>query len=147
MKSIETTQQTLKTIPPQTESSSTGNISSSFSKPSQPANPTTITQTPSFLNSFQSGGRPDFKKDVKPPPADQYSVEHPPNVALLDFDIIKHTAQFVAKNGQKFLIALTEREKQNPQFEFLKPNHALFVFFTNLVDAYSKCIMPKKVYL
>jgi len=144
MKSVETA---LKIAPLQTESSSTGTISSSFSKPSQPVNPITITQTPSFLNSFQSGGRPDFKKDVKPPPADQYSVDHPPNVALLDFDIIKHTAQFVAKNGQKFLIAITEREKQNPQFEFLKPNHALFVFFTNLVDAYSKCIMPKKVSL
>lgn len=42
------------------------------------------------------------------------------------------------------MIALTEREKQNPQFDFLKPTHILFSFFTNLVDAYSKCIYVKK---
>ena len=127
------------------ESSSTGNTTA-FTKTSQTVNPIVISQTSSFLSSYQMTGRPDFKKEVKPPMPDQYSVEHPLNVTLLDLDIIKHTAQFVAKNGQKFLIALTEREKQNPQFEFLKPNHALFPFFTNLVDAYSKCIMPKKVY-
>ena len=59
----------------------------------------------------------------------------------IDMDIIKLTAQFVAKNGQKFLIALTEREKNNPQFDFLKPTHQMFAFFTSLVDAYSKCIV------
>ena len=63
----------------------------------------------------------------------------------IDMDIIKLTAQFVAKNGQKFLIALTEREKNNPQFDFLKPTHQMFAFFTSLVDAYSKCIVPRKV--
>ena len=146
MKNIEATQQVPKNIPiiPQTESTSTVNVTSTFSKPPQSSNPLLINQTSSFLNTYQAG-RPDFKKEIKPPVSDQYTVEHPPNVLLLDFDIIKHTAQFVAKNGQKFLIALTEREKQNPQFEFLKPNHALFAFFTNLLDAYSKCIMPKKV--
>ncbi len=59
-------------------------------------------------------------------------------------DIIKHCAQFVAKNGQKFLVALTEREKQNVQFDFLKPTHPMFSFFTNLVDAYNNCLNPKK---
>jgi len=63
---------------------------------------------------------------------------------MLDMDVIKLTAQFVARNGQKFLIGLTEREKQNPQFDFLKPNHQLFPFFTNLVDAYSKVTNPTK---
>lgn len=143
LKNIELSTQQAALIP-QNESSSTINGTAIF--PKQPlGNPALVNQTSSFLNTYQVGSRPDFKKDVKPPPPDQYSVDHPPNVPLLDFDIIKHTAQFVAKNGQKFLIALTEREKQNPQFEFLKPNHALFAFFTNLVDGYSKCIMPKKV--
>lgn len=144
LKTVETTQNSSSGA--QNEMNTNNNVSSSFIKSNQPAtNPFIINQTSSFLNSYQLGIRPDFKKEVKPPLPDQYSVEHPPNVSLLDFDIIKHTAQFVAKNGQKFLIALTEREKQNPQFEFLKPNHALFAFFTSLVDAYSKCIMPKKV--
>merc|ERR1719473_952441 len=59
-------------------------------------------------------------------------------------DIVKLTAQFVARNGQKFLIGLTQRESRNPQFDFLKPTHALFGYFTSLVDAYTKCLMPNK---
>lgn len=83
------------------------------------------------------------KKTVKPPPPDQYLVNHP-YIAPMDTDIIKLTAQFVARNGQKFLIGLTQRESRNPQFDFLKPTHALFGYFTSLVDAYTKCLMPNK---
>ena len=83
------------------------------------------------------------KKLVKPPPPDQYVVNHP-YIAPMDTDIIKLTAQFVARNGQKFLIGLTQRESRNPQFDFLKPTHALFGYFTSLVDAYTKCLMPNK---
>jgi hypothetical protein len=57
-------------------------------------------------------------------------------------DIIKTTAQFVARNGQKFLVGLTQREARNPQFDFLKPSHALFGYFTALVDSYTKCLLP-----
>ncbi len=39
---------------------------------------------------------------------------------------------------------MTEREKQNAQFDFLKPTHVLFSFFTCLVDSYSKCLNPRK---
>ncbi|KAM3136925.1 hypothetical protein pb186bvf_011010 [Paramecium bursaria] len=84
------------------------------------------------------------KKVFKAPPPDQYTVEQPRNLSALDLDVIKHTAIFVAKNGKKFLIALTEREKMNPQYDFLKPTHDLFQFFSNLVDAYTKCLNPKK---
>lgn len=83
------------------------------------------------------------KKIVKPPPADQFVINHP-YIAPMDMDIIKLTAQFVARNGQKFLIGLTQRESRNPQFDFLKPTHALFGYFTSLVDAYTKCLMPNK---
>mmetsp|Transcript_38876 Transcript_38876/g.91526 ORF Transcript_38876/g.91526 Transcript_38876/m.91526 type:complete len:705 (-) Transcript_38876:79-2193(-) len=83
------------------------------------------------------------KKIAKPPPPDQYVVNHP-YIAPMDMDIIKLTAQFVARNGQKFLIGLTQRESRNPQFDFLKPTHALFGYFTSLVDAYTKCLMPNK---
>jgi splicing factor 3A subunit 1 len=75
-------------------------------------------------------------KELKAPSADQFSYAHP-SVGTLEMDIIKHAAQFVAENGQRFLIALTEREKSNPQFEFLKPTHSLFPFFTTLIDSYS----------
>merc|ERR1712151_1400179 len=83
------------------------------------------------------------KKVAKPPPPDQYIVNHP-FIAPMDMDMIKLTAQFVARNGQKFLIGLTQRESRNPQFDFLKPTHALFGYFTSLVDAYTKCLMPNK---
>lgn len=83
------------------------------------------------------------KKAAKPPAPDQFVVNHP-YIAPMDMDIIKLTAQFVARNGQKFLIGLTQRESRNPQFDFLKPTHALFGYFTSLVDAYTKCLMPNK---
>lgn len=83
------------------------------------------------------------RKVVTPPPPDQYIVNHP-YIAPMDMDIIKLTAQFVARNGQKFLIGLTQRESRNPQFDFLKPTHALFGYFTSLVDAYTKCLMPNR---
>lgn len=75
-------------------------------------------------------------KDVKAPNPDQFCYNHA-TVGRMEIDIIKHSAQFVAENGQRFLIALTEREKSNPQFEFLKPTNALFPFFTTLIDSYS----------
>jgi splicing factor 3A subunit 1 len=63
---------------------------------------------------------------------------------LTNRDIIKLTAQFVARNGQRFLNGLSEREAKNSQYDFLKPNHHLFGYFTNLVDSYSKCLLPRK---
>ncbi|CBZ55903.1 hypothetical protein NCLIV_063290 [Neospora caninum Liverpool] len=81
------------------------------------------------------------KRKIEPPPPDVYSVTQP-YIALIDVDIIQTTAQFVARNGQRFLSGLAQRERQNPQFEFLKPTHALFQYFTNLVDAYTKCLLP-----
>merc|ERR1719214_489263 len=83
------------------------------------------------------------QKEIQPPPEDQYTVAHP-FLAPLDMDIIKITAQFVARNGQKFLVGLTQREARNPQFDFLKPSHALFGYFTALVDSYTKCLLPAK---
>lgn len=40
-------------------------------------------------------------------------------------------------------MGLTERESKNPQFDFLKPNHALFSYFTSLIEAYSRCLLPR----
>ena len=59
-------------------------------------------------------------------------------------DIIKITAQFVAKNGEKFLSELSQRESKNSQFNFLKPQHILFGYFTYLVGSYTKIITDKK---
>jgi splicing factor 3A subunit 1 len=78
-------------------------------------------------------------QDLKPPANDQYSIVHP-NIPGVEMDIIKATAQFVARNGQKFLSGLSERESKNPLYDFIKPQHNLFGYFTHLVESYSKCL-------
>ncbi|KAL8429110.1 hypothetical protein Efla_003163 [Eimeria flavescens] len=82
-------------------------------------------------------------KQIEPPPPKQYALQHP-WIAPVDLDIIRCSAQFVARNGQKFLAGLAQREQQNPQFAFLKPSHHLFSYFASLVDAYTKCLLPQK---
>jgi hypothetical protein len=42
-------------------------------------------------------------------------VHVPEGLTALDLDIIKLTAQFVARNGVAFLTGLTQREANNPQ--------------------------------
>ena len=58
-------------------------------------------------------------------------------------DIIKLTAQFVARNGRSFLTMLQQREANNKQFDFLKPNHALFSYFQSLVAAYVQVVIVR----
>ena len=40
------------------------------------------------------------------------------------------------------MAGLAKREQRNPQFDFLKPSNMVFSYFTSLVDAYSKILMP-----
>ena len=53
-------------------------------------------------------------------------------------DIVKLTAQFVARNGAHFMDQLMMREQKNEIFDFLRRNHVLFTYFTKLVEQYSK---------
>ena len=53
-------------------------------------------------------------------------------------------AQYTAVSGRAFLGAVAAREAKNPQFDFLKPTHWLFEYFTALVDAYSRVLAPSK---
>ena len=103
-----------------------------------------------------------------PAAQEQYTLVLPEGITALDLDVIKLTAQFVARNGKSFLTGLTSREHTNPQarlresrqafcvhfidvssfscpqFNFLKPTHSMFPFFTALADMYSKVLMPPK---
>ena len=83
----------------------------------------------------------EIKKNITNPQS-TFSVPIP-NISSTELDIIKITAQFVAKNGQKFLSDLIRREKDNPQFDFMKPQHTLFGFFTFLVGCYAKILNNK----
>ncbi|KAK4491506.1 hypothetical protein RD792_002256 [Penstemon davidsonii] len=84
------------------------------------------------------------RKVLEPPEAEQYTVRLPEGITGEELDIIKLTAQFVARNGKSFLTGLTSRESTNPQFHFLRPTHSMFMFFTSLADAYSKVLMSSK---
>lgn len=55
---------------------------------------------------------------------------------------MKLTAQFVARNGRQFMISLAQKEARNYQFDFLRPNHSLFNYFSKLVEQYTKILVP-----
>jgi splicing factor 3A subunit 1 len=78
------------------------------------------------------------------PPSDKYSIKLPSQFTAADIEVIRLTSMFVARNGRSFLSGLTQREQRNPQFDFLKPNHPLFTFFQQLVDAFAQIIIPPK---
>jgi splicing factor 3A subunit 1 len=60
---------------------------------------------------------------------------------------MKLTAQFVARNGSKFLNGLRQRESRNPQFDFLQPEHPFFAYFQLLVEAYVHILSPSTALL
>ncbi|KAI9359278.1 Pre-mRNA splicing factor PRP21 like protein-domain-containing protein [Zopfochytrium polystomum] len=80
----------------------------------------------------------------KQPPRFEFLAEMPA-ISAQDLDILKLTAQFVARNGRQFLNILSQREARNYQFDFLRPNHSLFNYFNSLVTQYNKVLMPTKV--
>ncbi|KAF6206363.1 hypothetical protein GE061_017596 [Apolygus lucorum] len=80
----------------------------------------------------------------KDPPADFEFMADPPSISALDLDIVKLTAQFVARNGRQFLTNLMNREQRNYQFDFLRPQHSLFQYFTKLLEQYTKVLIPPK---
>lgn len=94
-----------------------------------------------------AGNQAEVKKISGPPkpPAFDFLFETP-SISRWDLDMIKLTAQFVAKNT-KILPALAQREQRNYQFEFLKPTHSLHRLFKKLVEqyttVYAKSLVPK----
>ncbi|EGT52787.1 CBN-PRP-21 protein [Caenorhabditis brenneri] len=76
-----------------------------------------------------------------PPPAYEFSSD-PSTINAYDLDLIRLVALFVARNGRNFLTQLMTREARNYQFDFLKPAHCNFQYFTKLVDQYQKVLVP-----
>jgi splicing factor 3A subunit 1 len=71
-----------------------------------------------------------------------YSVLTPIGITAAAADRIKLTAEFTATSGRRFLASLTSREFNNPEFDFLRPSHAHFSYYTALVDAFAKVLTP-----
>jgi len=85
--------------------------------------------------------------ELPPPNPDLFIADLPKEISALDLDVIKLTAQFVARNGHQFQVGLMNREHKNPQFEFLKQNHPWNPFFLILVESYARCLLPPKNYV
>lgn len=81
---------------------------------------------------------------LKEAPPDYEFIADPPSISAFDLDVVKLTAQFVARNGRQFLTNLMNREQRNFQFDFLRPQHSLFQYFTRLLEQYTKVLIPPK---
>ncbi|XP_065902944.1 splicing factor 3A subunit 1-like [Dysidea avara] len=86
---------------------------------------------------------PELEVPNEPPPEWEFIVD-PPSISAVDLDIVKLTAQFVAKNGTSFLERLMQKEQRSYQFDFLRKHHPLFSYFTKLVEQYSKVLLPSR---
>jgi splicing factor 3A subunit 1 len=75
------------------------------------------------------------RKGPEPPEEFMFSARVP-NISAQDLDVVKLTALFVAKNGRGWMTQLSQREAGNFQFDFLRPQHTLYQFFSRLVDQY-----------
>ncbi|RUS73162.1 hypothetical protein EGW08_019071, partial [Elysia chlorotica] len=78
-----------------------------------------------------------------PPPEYEFMCD-PPSISAYDLDVVKLTAQFVARNGRQFLTTVMQKEQRNFLFDFLRPQHSLFNYFTKLVEQYTKILIPPK---
>jgi len=79
---------------------------------------------------------------LEQPKEAEFTIPIPAGISVVDLDVIKITAQFAARNGKKFVTALAAKEAANPRFNFLRPTHSMFTFFTALADAYEKIMTP-----
>ncbi|EEB09139.1 splicing factor Sap114 [Schizosaccharomyces japonicus yFS275] len=86
--------------------------------------------------------RPIVKPVSAAPPAPApYLFSDPlPSISAQDLDVLKLTARYAAVRGTSFLSTISQREWRNNQFDFLRPNHALYGYFTRLVQQYTNLI-------
>lgn len=87
---------------------------------------------------------PEKPKGPAEPPAFHFSARMP-NINAQDLEVVRLTALFVAKNGRSFMTALSQRETRNYQFDFLRPQHSLYQFFSRLVDQYTELLQANSV--
>lgn len=86
-----------------------------------------------------AANEPEKPKGPEQPPDLQFSARMP-NINAKDLEIVRLTALFVAANGRQFLTALAQREAGNFQFDFLRPQHSLYQFFSRLIDQYTELL-------
>ena len=81
---------------------------------------------------------------LKNAPARYEYIADPPSISSLDLDIVRLTALFTAKNGRTFVNHIRNKEARSTQFDFLRPQHSLYTYFTKMVEQYNKILIPQK---
>ena len=93
------------------------------------------------VSAGRAGDAPPAQEREKPKgpeaPPDFHFSARMPNISAQDLDVVRLTALFVAKNGRSFMTTLSQKETRNYQFDFLRPQHSLYQFFSRLVDQYT----------
>eukprot|EP00177_Eucheuma_denticulatum_P006712 GFKZ01012201.1.p1 GENE.GFKZ01012201.1~~GFKZ01012201.1.p1 ORF type:complete len:737 (-),score=107.94 GFKZ01012201.1:156-2366(-) len=86
------------------------------------------------------------RREPRNPPRDDLFTLLTPNPAPypLSVDVMKLTAQFVARYGRDFGAAISQKERRNSLFDFMRPLHPHFLMFQKLVDAYSTILGGEK---
>ncbi|KAK4495499.1 hypothetical protein PRZ48_013831 [Zasmidium cellare] len=69
------------------------------------------------------------------PPEFKFSARMP-TISAQDLEIVKLTALFAAKNGRSWITGLSQKEAGNYQFDFLRPQHSLNMYFNRLMEQY-----------
>lgn len=87
---------------------------------------------------------PEKPKGPAAPPDFHFSARMP-NINAQDLDVVRLTALFVAQNGRSFMTTLSQKETRNSQFDFLRPQHSLYQFFSRLVDQYTSLLQSTSV--
>jgi len=95
------------------------------------------------LPAMQKKGGMKVPEAIPAPPAFVWVLEKP-NISALQDDLIKISAQYVARNGLAFQSGLMEREKNNRQFDFLRQLHPLNTYFKRLVADYTRVLLPER---
>lgn len=100
----------------------------------------------------------------QPTPPKEFSPPHPPHLFFFEIEAIKLAAQFTAVQGKPFLTMLAMQQEARADaatasaaaappgapspvqlpaaYEFLRPSHAAFGYFTALVDEYHRILHP-----
>lgn len=74
-----------------------------------------------------------------PPPLHFINIVAPSTLTVPQMETMQLVAQFTALD-RKFLLQLTNREWNNPEFAFCQPRHGYFAYFSALVDAYRQVL-------
>ena len=94
----------------------------------------------------EAAALPEPEKPAGPAaPPDFHFSARMPNISAQDLDVVRLTALFVAKNGRSFMTTLSQKETRNYQFDFLRPQHSLYQFFSRLVDQYTLLLQASSV--